>query len=1180
VNSEKPWYQRLKQERLLHGWTQEEAAQKIGCENKKSLARWENGKVFPIPYYRRQLAKVYGKSIEELGLARDHAGDEPAPSIRRSSADENRSRWQEDWGEAPHLNTFCGRQQELVQVERWIEQDRCRVVAILGIGGIGKTTFATKVARDVKDGFEYLFWRSLRDAPPVEHLLESWLRFITQQEVIAVPQSLDEGISLLIAQLRERRCLLVLDNVDALLQAGERAGHYRPGYEGYSRLLQRVAESDHQSCLLVTSREKPAEVALEEGMDGSPIRSFQLAGVSAADGQKLLQDKSLRGSEETWASFITLYGGNPLALKVVAEPIREVFAGDIAAFLAQGEVITGELFDLLARQFDRLSPLEQDVMYWLAIEREAVSFGTIQADIAHPAPKGALADAFDSLLRRSLIEILSETKNLRLFTLQPVIMEYVTGQFVEKIDREIREEHMALLGSHALIKALANEYIRESQVRFILAPVAERLTGSLGESASAEKLHRLLENLHAMRSHQYGYAAGNMLNLCIFLHIDARAFDFSHLHVRQAYLQGVELPGVNFAYADVKTSLFTETFTSVLCVAISPNGKLFAAGTTTGEVLLREADTLIPLFLYPGHGDDIRSVAFSPDSHLLASGSEDQTIRLWDTRTGNISGILYGHTNYVRSIAFSPDGNTLASGSEDRTIRLWDYKSGTCHQVLEGHGDRVRSVVFSPDGAMLASGSEDRTLRLWDSGTGQCLDMMVGHGGSIHAVVFSPDGNLVASASEDRCVKLWDSSTSECLMTLAGHTERVRTLAFSPDGKMLATGSDDQTIRVWDVTTGQCRIAWHAHANRIWAVAFLVNKKALISASEDETVRCWDVYSGRCLKQIHGYTSLIKAVAFHPAGQLVAGGNEDKTVSVWNMETGQCVRTLRGHENRVRTVTFSPAGDMLVSGSEDETIRLWHPSTGHCLRVLRGHTHLVRSVAFHPDGTLLASGSHDQTIRLWQVSDGQCLRVLSGQGGLIWAVAFNVDGSLIASANDDTTVRVWDTRSGECLQVLKGHTHRVWAVAFSPNKNVLASCGDDSTIRLWDADSGEHINTLWGHTSWVRTVAISPDGALIASGSHDQTIRLWKTQTGQCLAVLRGHNNCLCSVAFRPDGRTIVSGSDDGTMKLWDAETGACIKTLQGLRPYEGMNITGAKGLTGAQKEGLKALGAIEYELL
>jgi len=49
-------------------------------------------------------------------------------------------------------------------------------------------------------------------------------------------------------------------------------------------------------------------------------------------------------------------------------------------------------------------------------------------------------------------------------------------------------------------------------------------------------------------------------------------------------------------------------------------------------------------------------------------------------------------------------------------------------------------------------------------------------------------------------------------------------------------------------------------------------------------------------------------------------------------------------------------------------------------------------------------------------------------------------------------------------------------------------------------------------------------------------------------------------------------------MKLWDVETGTCIKTLQGLRPYEGMNITGVKGLTAAQKEGLKALGAIEYE--
>jgi len=57
---------------------------------------------------------------------------------------------------------------------------------------------------------------------------------------------------------RSRRVLLVLDNLEALLEAGEALGRLRPGYEGYGQLLEQVGHTGHQSCLLLTSREHPA----------------------------------------------------------------------------------------------------------------------------------------------------------------------------------------------------------------------------------------------------------------------------------------------------------------------------------------------------------------------------------------------------------------------------------------------------------------------------------------------------------------------------------------------------------------------------------------------------------------------------------------------------------------------------------------------------------------------------------------------------------------------------------------------------------------------------------------------------------------------------------------------------------------------------------------------------------
>ena len=228
---------------------------------------------------------------------------------------------QVDWGEAPHTRQFYGREKELTELEQWIVDDRCQLVAVLGIGGIGKTTLAAKLAEQIKDEFEYVFWRSLQNAPPLETILKNCIQFLSNQQRIDLPNDINGQITLLIQHLQENRCLLVLDNLETILQSGNRAGEYREGYEGYGRLIQRIGEGKHQSCLLLTSREKAKEVAHLEGKT-SPVRSLQLPGLGQLEGQEILKDKGLFGSDEAWADLIHTYTGNPLALKLAAEPIR------------------------------------------------------------------------------------------------------------------------------------------------------------------------------------------------------------------------------------------------------------------------------------------------------------------------------------------------------------------------------------------------------------------------------------------------------------------------------------------------------------------------------------------------------------------------------------------------------------------------------------------------------------------------------------------------------------------------------------------------------------------------------------------------------------------------------------------------------------------------------------------
>jgi transcriptional regulator with XRE-family HTH domain len=64
---ERPWYERVKYERLCRGWSQSEAAEKLGIED-HTLQRWEAGRHFPNYAGRRALRGCYGKTFEELGL--------------------------------------------------------------------------------------------------------------------------------------------------------------------------------------------------------------------------------------------------------------------------------------------------------------------------------------------------------------------------------------------------------------------------------------------------------------------------------------------------------------------------------------------------------------------------------------------------------------------------------------------------------------------------------------------------------------------------------------------------------------------------------------------------------------------------------------------------------------------------------------------------------------------------------------------------------------------------------------------------------------------------------------------------------------------------------------------------------------------------------------------------------
>ncbi|MDJ0631730.1 MAG: NB-ARC domain-containing protein [Xenococcaceae cyanobacterium MO_188.B29] len=388
-----------------------------------------------------------------------------------------------DWGEAPDTSIFYNRYEEISQLRHWVLEERCRLITLLGIGGIGKSTLAVKLGLQIQDEFEVVVWRSLQNALPVEDKLTDILQFLlwALRKEMVIPQNFEGKLSKLIECLVNHRCLLILDNFETILSRKSQVGQCRLGYEGYGQLIKLIGEVPHNSCVFLTSREKPRAILPLEG-ERTKVKCLQLGGLNSHDGRELFEQKGhFTGTEQEWKVLIKHYGGNPLALKIVAAGAKELFNGKISSvldYLEQGAFIFEEIGDLLEYQFQRLSVVEKEVIYWLAINREPVSLDELAADLVTFSSKHQLLHAIKSLLQRSLVN-----KNGEHFFLQPVVLEYTTQRLVDRICQELVEKKrisLRLFKNHALIKTTSKDHIRETQKQHIIQPLLEKLLVELG----------------------------------------------------------------------------------------------------------------------------------------------------------------------------------------------------------------------------------------------------------------------------------------------------------------------------------------------------------------------------------------------------------------------------------------------------------------------------------------------------------------------------------------------------------------------------------------------------------------------------------------------------------------------------------------------------------------------------
>lgn len=382
----------------------------------------------------------------------DHAGYKKqlllAPDLKISSDHGNSTNNRSYWEEQCTISHFWGRTGELALLEQWLVQDRCRVVSIFGMIGLGKTALAVKLVERVEEEFDYVIWRSLHSLPEINPFLGEIITFLAQNRPIKIPETFGAKISLLMFLLRSQRCLLILNQFQAILQPGAKAGTYRQGYELYGELLRHLSKEYHQSCCLITSREQPQELSVITS-NNLTVRSLHLNGLSSEHTQKLLVQQGIIGMESERKYFVRLYDKNPLLIQTAILTVKNFFNSNLSEFLATKNIFLGDIRQILDQEWQKLSPSEQKVMQNLAINQKLLNLRGMSPEFATNINLAEQIEALASLQRRGLIQ-----KNGHGFHQKMFWQSYILEQLIERIYTNLNDSELADIAKYLLGETL------------------------------------------------------------------------------------------------------------------------------------------------------------------------------------------------------------------------------------------------------------------------------------------------------------------------------------------------------------------------------------------------------------------------------------------------------------------------------------------------------------------------------------------------------------------------------------------------------------------------------------------------------------------------------------------------------------------------------------------------------
>ncbi|WP_017715578.1 AAA family ATPase [Kamptonema formosum] len=364
----------------------------------------------------------------------------------------------------PPAHMWTGRAQELATLKAHIlgthPRDNPTAICIVGLTGTGKTALANQLIRQLhteKAPFAAAAWATLRSPTgkplPFDTIADSLSLSLSSTDppnpsqlpkVGAIesgspPDNCLKKTENLLKLLKEKPCLVVFDGVETLLKTGQAggAGYFAEDCSDYAWLFKQLAETEHQSKIIFTSRETLAELPKRE------THTLTLTGLDAEAAVALLQSFHLTATPTELHELQARYRGHPKALELVAALIRDdsEYGGRVRIFLQDRDwLLTHDIESILDEVMEHLSDEEQTCLCRLSVYQTSEYPLTI-AGIAAQMPEVSRYDLKENILlalkRRHLLEYDRERESYRL---HPLVIEKA-GHILSQNPEAFRTAH-------------------------------------------------------------------------------------------------------------------------------------------------------------------------------------------------------------------------------------------------------------------------------------------------------------------------------------------------------------------------------------------------------------------------------------------------------------------------------------------------------------------------------------------------------------------------------------------------------------------------------------------------------------------------------------------------------------------------------------------------------------------